>query len=72
MPRNLGHFEAMMIAAELSSSTFAESQAAQMGLKRDVAATLHRRPNPNSNPNPHPSPTPNPTPNPNPMLTLTL
>ena len=32
-----------MIAAELSSSTFAESQAAQMGLKRDVAATLHRR-----------------------------
>ena len=26
VPRNLGHFEAMMIAAELSSSTFAESQ----------------------------------------------
>jgi len=56
----------MMIAAELSSSTFAESQAAQMGLKRDVAATLHRRPNPNSSPNPNPTLTPYPYPYPYP------
>eukprot|EP00964_Phaeocystis_antarctica_P020015 scaffold11043_cov46-Phaeocystis_antarctica.AAC.2 len=37
-----------------------------MGLKRDVAATLHRRPNPNPNPSPNPNPNPNPIPNPSP------